>query len=309
MPELRYVFVGVDTSGSAVRAAFPRWLAAVGLEGRLECVDLPLDSSIARYRDLVGSFRADDGVKGALVTSHKTALFEAAADLFDTIEPLASLAREISVVLPSRGGLTASVVEPFSIRACLEDMLTTSTWGPGRDLLVLGAGGTASSLLISMFEATVRGHGSIPAPARVVLVDVLERRLAAARLLLDRLAPGVEVVTLVNEAAAGVDPLALVGQGALVVNATGLGKDRPGSPIELPAAWPRGAIVWECNYRGERPFLRDALAQAATRDLHVHDGWQLFLHGWGTFFERLLDRPMTPDERARFESTVVQPEA
>ena len=67
---------------------------------------------------------------------------------------------------------------------------------------------------------------------------------------------------------------------SLVINATGMGKDRPGSPISDVARFPQNGLVWELNYRGERQFMRQAQAQAAQRNLTIEDGWNYFLHGW-----------------------------
>src|SRR5438034_166077 len=68
--------------------------------------------------------------------------------------------------------------------------------------------------------------------------------------------------------------LAELHPGALVINATGMGKDTPGSPITDAAEFPRGAHVWELNYRGELEFLHQAQRQAQTRGLRVEDGWR-----------------------------------
>jgi shikimate 5-dehydrogenase len=67
---------------------------------------------------------------------------------------------------------------------------------------------------------------------------------------------------------------------SLVVNATGLGKDAPGSPITDAAVFPEGGIAWEFNYRGDLLFLRQARAQEEQRHLLVEDGWLYFIHGW-----------------------------
>jgi shikimate 5-dehydrogenase len=77
----------------------------------------------------------------------------------------------------------------------------------------------------------------------------------------------------------------------LVVNATGMGKDSPGSPLEGAAVFPRGGIAWELNYRGELGFLREAEAQRADRELTVADGWGYFIRGWAVF-----RRPIDDDE-------------
>jgi shikimate 5-dehydrogenase len=68
--------------------------------------------------------------------------------------------------------------------------------------------------------------------------------------------------------------------GSLVVNATGLGKDAPGSPLTDAAVFPLRAVVWELNYRGDLIFLQQARRQQAARGLRLEDGWTYFIHGW-----------------------------
>jgi shikimate dehydrogenase len=65
----------------------------------------------------------------------------------------------------------------------------------------------------------------------------------------------------------------------LVVNATGLGKDSPGSPLTSEAVFPRRCVVWNMNYRGPLTFLQQARAQQEALGLHIADGWRFFLHG------------------------------
>jgi shikimate 5-dehydrogenase len=49
--------------------------------------------------------------------------------------------------------------------------------------------------------------------------------------------------------------LAGLAAGSLVVNATGLGKDAPGSPLTDAARFPADAVAWDLNYRGDLVFL------------------------------------------------------
>jgi shikimate 5-dehydrogenase len=79
---------------------------------------------------------------------------------------------------------------------------------------------------------------------------------------------------------------------SLVVNATGLGKDAPGSPVTDSAVFPKNSLVWEINYRGNLLFKAQAEAQAATRNLHVEDGWTYFIHGWTQVIGEVLRIPM-----------------
>ena len=92
------------------------------------------------------------------------------------------------------------------------------------------------------------------APSIVSLVDVRIERAAALRESLEQWRPELQVLTPTPEEAIAV--LRELPPGSLVVNGTGLGKDRPGSPLPSPAPWPRGALVWDFNYRGELTFPR-----------------------------------------------------
>ena len=73
---------------------------------------------------------------------------------------------------------------------------------------------------------------------------------------------------------------------SLVVNATGLGKDAPGSPLTDGARFPRDAVAWDLNYRGDLVFLDQARAAGHVR---VEDGWVYFLHGWTQVIAEVFD--------------------
>ena len=74
--------------------------------------------------------------------------------------------------------------------------------------------------------------------------------------------------------------VALLPEGSLVINATGLGKDAPGSPLTDDAVFPKRGFVWEFNYRGDLIFLDQARAQEKEKELTIEDGWVYFIHGW-----------------------------
>ena len=69
-------------------------------------------------------------------------------------------------------------------------------------------------------------------------------------------------------------------EGSIVINATGMGKDRPGSPLTDACKFPMHGIVWEFNYRGTLEFMHQAEAQQQERHLQIEDGWTYFIHGW-----------------------------
>jgi shikimate 5-dehydrogenase len=96
-----------------------------------------------------------------------------------------------------------------------------------------------------------------------------------------------------DELLAGLPP------GSLIVNATGMGKDVPGSPLTDGARFPERGVVWEINYRGELDFLRQARRQECARELVVEDGWLYFLHGWSEVIAEVFHVELTSQ---RFES-------
>ena len=87
-------------------------------------------------------------------------------------------------------------------------------------------------------------------------------------------------------------------EGSMVVNATGLGKDRPGSPLTDGCAFPRNGIVWELNYRGSLEFLHQAESQQNTRNLIVEAGWTYFIHGWTQVISEVFHIDITGERLA-----------
>ncbi len=284
-------FVGVRTAGSSAVAAFPDWLQALGLDGGLETIDLPLDSRGEVYRRLVERMREAPDVRGMVVTAHKARLFEEAATELDELDELARLCREVSVVRRSGERLVGSAIEPRSVAAALAEIVAPSHWAETHgELLVLGAGATTTALMVHLYALA----DDTDAPSIVSLVDVRIERAAALRESLERWRPELQVLTPTPEEATAV--LRELPPGSLIVNATGLGKDRPGSPLPSPAPWPRGALVWDLNYRGELRFLEDARRAADGLGLRLQDGWGLFLHGWSEALGCILGRRLSETE-------------
>ena len=127
-------------------------------------------------------------------------------------------------------------------------------------------------------------------PRRFLLTDISPERLASIRRIHERLDSPVAFEYHLTRVAAESDALLHdLPPRSLVINATGLGKDRPGSPLSDTARFPQGGLVWELNYRGERDFMRAAIAQSNERNLTVEDGWNYFLHGWTQVIAEVFD--------------------
>lgn len=275
-------FIGVSTGASRIHTVFPRWADILGVRAEVVGVDVPVETSAEAYREVLESLR-DRSVLGAVVTSHKVGLFHAAADVFDELDPLAVECREVNAVRNDAGRLTGYARDPISVGRVVDEI-----WpDPAAPLLCLGAGGTAIALGRHLLSRGQTG------PMRFVDRDpVAVGRLRAA--LGD---PRIDAVATDGPLDAAV---AALPSGALVVNATGAGKDRPGSPVTDAVEFPPGTTVWELNYRGDLRMLRSARAQAEARRLRVHDGLSLFCHGWAAALTAALGLPDDPTLADRF---------
>lgn len=272
-------FIGVTTGSSSIRGVFPRWAEVLGLEDvELVGIDVALHAPAEQYRAVVGFMRHDPLSRGALVTTHKMDLYAACADVFDEVDPLAELMTEVSCLAVEGGRVRASAKDPWTSGLALQAFVPQGHWeGNDREVLVLGAGGSA----VAMDWHLCRTERGADRPAVVTVTDLSASRLELLRSVHQRTAPDVPLRTRAGASAEQTDELlAALPAGSLVVNATGLGKDAPGSPIGARATFPHQGLVWELNYRGDLVFLRQAQAQQAERELVVEDGWTYFLHGW-----------------------------
>ena len=283
-------FVGVDTSHSAIRLVFPLWARELGLPTEeLRGHDIPLGADSATYRDLITSIRDDETSLGALVTTHKVALFDAAADLFDDLDDFSRQCREISSIYKRNDRLCGAAKDPVTAGLALGEFVPAGHFArTGGELLCLGAGGAGTAITTHLAQAG-------DAPARIVVTDVEETGLARLEEVHRRagIAPGLVRYELVTGSEDSTELVGATPPDSLVVNASGLGKDRPGSPLSAAAVFPERARVWEINYRGSLGFLHQAQAQADLRSLVVIDGWRYFIHGWTQVIADVFDRPLT----------------
>jgi shikimate 5-dehydrogenase len=130
-------------------------------------------------------------------------------------------------------------------------------------------------------------------PSRIVVSNRSQARLDEIRRIHRELDAGVPIDYVLTPSPRDNDTvLERLKPGSLVINATGLGKDAPGSPLTYAARFPQDAIVWDLNYRGELVFLDQARAQAATRRLQIENGWTYFLHGWTQVIAEVFHVPI-----------------
>lgn len=272
-------FIGVTTGSSSILKVFPRWSEALGLGARIVGIDLPLHAPAEDYRRVVSFIKDDPLSRGALVTTHKIDCFRAARDLFEEIEPLAELMGEMSCISKHGDRLVASAKDPLTSGLAIAAIVPAGHFArTGAEALAIGAGGASIAITWNLMNAALRGRDR---PARITVSDISAERLEEIRHVHARFDSDVPVEYVLARSREDNDALmAALPTGSLVVNATGLGKDGPGSPVTDTAVFPEGGYAWELNYRGDLVFLRQARAEADRRGLTVADGWVYFLHGW-----------------------------
>ncbi len=285
-------FVGVSTQSSSIMQVFPLWADILGLPTRtLIGHDLPMGAGPSVYRALVEQIRDDPLHRGALVTTHKMSVYTAASDLFEELDPFAVSCAEISSIAKRGTGLIGRAKDPLTVALALDDFLPADYFGrTAAPVLILGAGGAGTALSWALSERNDR-------PDRIVVTAPDARSLAHLREVHtghdtpDGLIEYVRVASPADTARV----MDRMPRGTLVVNATGMGKDRPGSPLPNSAVFPEGAVAWEFNYRGSLEFLHQARAQAAARGVTVVDGWRYFIHGWSQVVADVFDLDLTPE--------------
>ena len=294
-------FIGVSTGQSSIMTIFPRWAEALGLGPcAIDGIDLPLHAAAERYRAVVSFVRDNPLSMGALITAHKIDLLHAAADLFDTLDPHAEALREVSCLSKREGRLIGHAKDPISARLALDAIVPEGHWrrAGGCDAFLLGAGGATTAITGNLLSAPRREDR----PRRMVVSDIHPARLDALRRFHAGLESGVPVdYVLAPSTERNDEILHALPDGSLVVNATGLGKDRPGSPLGAAARFPHGGLVWELNYRGDLLFLDRAEAQAGPRGLATFDGWNYFLHGWTQVIAEVFATPI-PSAGPQFDA-------
>ncbi|MBI4923276.1 MAG: shikimate dehydrogenase [Devosia nanyangense] len=272
-------FIGVTTGQSSILKVFPAWATELGLGTvAIKGIDLPLHASPEAYREVVAFIRSDPLSLGALVTTHKIDLFRAARDLFDECDAFSTQMGETSCISKRDGRLICHAKDPVSSGLALASFVPASHWKTtGAELFCMGAGG--STIAITWYLS--RAEFGPNRPSRIIVSNRSEARLAEIERIHRELAFDVPTEYVLAPRPEDNDAVVRgLKSHSLVVNATGLGKDAPGSPLTDVVVFPRQALVWDLNYRGDLVFLDQARAQAKQSELTVEDGWVYFLHGW-----------------------------
>ncbi len=301
-----FYFVGVTTAKSSIMKVFPRWAEYLELgDVPIQGIDCKVHDEPEAYRKVVQFIKADPKSLGGLVTTHKLDLLAAARDLFDELGPYAKRLGEISSISKRDGKLWGHAKDPITSALSLEAFIPEGYWEEsGAELCLLGAGGSSLALTMHLMDNVPPSKG----PRRIVVTNRSTPRLEAMKRIHAESNPGYVVEHHHCPTPADNDHIvAQLADGSVVANATGLGKDAPGSPVTNDVEFPKNGYAWDFNYRGDLLFLEQARAAAREKNLTIEDGWVYFIHGWTRVIEEVfhIDIPTSGpvfDELSRIAS-------
>jgi shikimate 5-dehydrogenase len=198
--------------------------------------------------------------------------------MFDVIDPHALLMDETSCISKKDGKLICHAKDPISSGLSIDGFLGSDYFErTGADLFSMGAGGSTIAITWHLMRQS-RGKN---VPGRIIVSNRSQHRLDEIKRIHAEVASGVTVEYILAPRPEDNDAvLNSLKPGSFIINATGLGKDAPGSPLSDAAIFPEKSVIWDLNYRGNLVFLDQARAQEQEKSLQVVDGWTYFIHGW-----------------------------
>lgn len=272
-------FIGVTTQKSSIMKVFPKWMEHLGIDAQIKGFDFVPHDRPEAYREAVSFIKNDPLSLGALVTTHKLDCYKACKDLFEGCGPYTQLLEEASSISKRGAELWAHAKDPITSGLSLEAFMPEGYFEKGDAvMLLLGAGGSSLALTLYLIE---KAKDSKDVPKRIIVTNRSEKRLEEMKSIHASLEYPFQIEYILCPTARENDQVvATLPEGSLVVNATGLGKDGPGSPLTDEVSFPANGYVWEFNYRGDLVFLDQANAQREKKGLTIEDGWVYFIHGW-----------------------------
>lgn len=297
-----FYFIGVTTGKSSINMVFPLWMEVMGKpEVVLEGIDHVIHDEPENYRKSVAQIKNDRLSLGALVTTHKMNVYDAAIEMFDYFDPYAETTGELSCISKQDGQLRGHAKDPITAGLSLEAIIDPGYFGEtGGHVLCLGAGGSAVATLLYLINKEYPSDR----PEKFIAVNRSPGKLDHMREMVAKFDTDINVEYVHNSDPSKNDELmSQLPDYSIVINATGMGKDTPGSPVTNAGVFPKNGIAWEFNYRGKLDFMHQALAQVESHNLRVEDGWIYFLHGWSQVIAEALHIDLTPELFKELEKT------
>jgi shikimate dehydrogenase len=266
------IFVGPSASRSRIHSLCPALSRVLGEDLVVASADMPANQAPTAYTSLLLDVLSRDEVAGGVVTNHKLQFFDAFLQLGF---PVSSIGKKLGVVSVFRrvgNRFYGTAEEPYAVLPAIDKICRCRCMDYFREIVIFGAGGAGRAITYA-----AAAHSSRYGVDRITVTDCDLHRIDGFRHLTccGNLIDLHVARTHVNDRL-----LREAARGALVVNATGLGKDASGSPISDHVDFPADSAAWDLNYRGSLDFLRQAKSQPSRCHVSCHDGFDFFLFDW-----------------------------
>jgi shikimate dehydrogenase len=288
-------FVGVSTGTSFVNRVFDEWCRCLGVDGELVGIDVPIGSPAGAYRQIVEAIRGNPMIRGALVTTHKARMFEATGHLFDDVQNSASDLREIGAIFRVGKRLTCEATDPAAVSMALHRIRETVPNRVWHDAVVIGGGGAGLALAYVLASDPSLGVKT------VTIIEASETRVKSIREVARAIECCCDLRIEYSPTGAADEYVERAASSCLVVNATGMGKDIPGSPLSSNCRIPIRSTLWDFNYRGTLQFLSQAKPCMHELEISLIDGWHYFVCGWYQVMTRVFGVDRSDHLFAAFE--------
>src|SRR5512140_1317426 len=154
-----FYFIGVTTGKSSIMKVFPLWMKVLGREEVvMEGIDCKIHDEAAAYRRAVAQIKYDPNSLGALVTTHKIDLLNAARDMFEYLDPYAQITGEVSSISKLEGRLEGHAKDPITAGLSMDAIVGKDYFGrTSGQVLCFGAGGSAIATLLHLINKKDKG--------------------------------------------------------------------------------------------------------------------------------------------------------
>lgn len=282
-------FVGVSTEKSIINAIFPKWMEILGCNVQLQGVNIPINASPHIYRECAKKISDSENVLGALVTSHKVAIYKYANDIFDVITDSAREFREVGAIYKTEAGMNGEATDIISVHNAFDNIFKKVNITDS-DICILGCGGAGLALgyiILKYYNNSFK---------KIIMTDTNVDRLEVVKQVLSVYDADNKLSFIpINRIDDNDDVINKLNKESYIVNATGVGKDLPGSPISCDIQIPFGSCLWEYNYRGDLMFMNIAQKQSKEKKLTLYNGFEYFIYGWTTVISRVLNIDISND--------------
>ena len=292
--EPTFYSIGVTTKKSSIMKIFPLWMSELGRPGvSIAGIDLKIHDNPENYRQAVAQIKYDANSIGALVTTHKMDLYSAAEDMFDYFDDYALMLKEVSSISKNGGKLEGHAKDPISSGLSFGHIVGKDYFAKTKaHVLIFGAGGSSIATIFYIITKMDPSNR----PGKIVVVNRSQPRLDHLKKIVKKVGTVIKIVYICNQNPDINDQImGLLPEHSMVINATGMGKDTPGSPVTDKGLFPENGIAWEFNYRGELNFMHQAEKQKNLRGVKVEDGWMYFIHGWTQVISQVLHLEITKE--------------